>query len=70
MQRRQSVPHTFAGKIAVERAKLEAELATLKHGPQISATACVDLVEIPDARRQSAVADAAIVRSRPMTSGK
>jgi hypothetical protein len=37
MQRRQSVPHTFAGKIAVERAKLEAELATLKHGPQMDA---------------------------------
>jgi hypothetical protein len=37
MQRRQSAPHTFAGNIAVERAKLEAELATLKPGPQMDA---------------------------------
>jgi hypothetical protein len=34
MQRRRSTPHTFEGRIAAERAKLEAELAKLKPGPQ------------------------------------
>jgi hypothetical protein len=37
MQRRRSTPHTFEGNIAAERAKLEAELAKLKPGPQMDA---------------------------------
>ena len=35
MQRRRSTPHTFEDNIAAERAKLEAELAKLKPGPQM-----------------------------------
>jgi hypothetical protein len=34
MQRRRSVPHTFEEKIAAEKAKLEAQVAQLKPGPQ------------------------------------
>ena len=34
MQRRRSVPHTFAENIAAEKAKLEAQAAKLKPGPQ------------------------------------
>ena len=34
MQRRRSVPHTFEEKIAAEKAKLEAQGAKLKPGPQ------------------------------------
>ena len=34
MQRRRSVPHTFEENIAAEKAKLEAQVAKLKHGPQ------------------------------------
>lgn len=34
MQRRRSVPHTFEERIAVEKAKLEAQVARLKRGPQ------------------------------------
>ena len=34
MQRRRSVPHTFEEKIAAEKAKLEAQVAKLKPGPQ------------------------------------
>ena len=34
MQRRRSVPHTFKENIAAERAKLEAQIAQLKPGPQ------------------------------------
>ena len=34
MQRRQSVPHTFGENIAAEKAKLEAQVAKLKPGPQ------------------------------------
>ena len=34
MQRRRSVPHTFEENIAAEKAKLEAQIAKLKHGPQ------------------------------------
>jgi hypothetical protein len=34
MQRRRSVPHTFEENIAAEKAKLEALIAKLKHGPQ------------------------------------
>ena len=37
MQRRQSVPHTFEENIAAEKAKLEAQLAKLKPGPQMDA---------------------------------
>ena len=37
MQRRPSAPHTFEGNIAAERAKLEAELAKIKPGPQMDA---------------------------------
>ena len=38
MQRRsRSVPHTFEENIAAEKAKLEAELAQLKSGPEIDA---------------------------------
>jgi len=35
MQRRRSVPHTFEENIAAEKAKLEAQLAQLKPGPQM-----------------------------------
>jgi hypothetical protein len=34
MQRRQSIPHTFEGNIAAEKAKLEAQVAKLNPGPQ------------------------------------
>jgi len=34
MKRRQSVPHTFEENIAAEKAKLEAQIAKLKPGPQ------------------------------------
>ena len=34
MQRRRSVPHTFEENIAAEKAKLEAQVAKLKPGPQ------------------------------------
>jgi hypothetical protein len=34
MQRRRSVPHTFEENIAAEKAKLEAQIAKLKPGPQ------------------------------------
>ena len=34
MQRRQSLPHTFEENIAAEKAKLEAQVAQLKPGPQ------------------------------------
>jgi len=34
MQRRRSVPHTFEEKIAAEKAKLEAQVAKLKPGPE------------------------------------
>ena len=37
MQRRRSAPHTFEGNIAAQRAKLEAELAKLKPGPEMDA---------------------------------
>ena len=37
MQRHRSTPHTFEGKIAAERARLEAELAKLKPGPEMDA---------------------------------
>jgi hypothetical protein len=37
MERRQSAPHVFEGKIAAEKAKLEAELARLKPGPEMDA---------------------------------
>jgi hypothetical protein len=37
MQRRRSAPHTFEGNIAAQKAKLEAELADLKPGPQMDA---------------------------------
>ena len=37
MQRRRSAPHTFEGNIAAEKAKLEAQLADLKPGPQMDA---------------------------------
>jgi hypothetical protein len=36
-QRIRPVPHTFEQNIAAERAKLEAELATLTPGPQMDA---------------------------------
>ena len=35
MQRRRSAPHTFEENIAAEKAKLEAQIAKLKPGPQI-----------------------------------
>jgi hypothetical protein len=35
MQRRQSVPHTFEENIAAEKARLEAQVALLKPGPQM-----------------------------------
>jgi hypothetical protein len=34
MQRRRSVPHTFEENLAAEKAKLEAQVAQLKPGPQ------------------------------------
>ena len=34
MQRRRSAPHTFKDQIAAEKARLEAELSTLKPGQQ------------------------------------
>ena len=37
MQRRRSAPHTFEDNIAAEKAKLEAQLAELKPGPQMDA---------------------------------
>jgi hypothetical protein len=37
MRRRRSVPHTFEENIAAEKAKLEAQLAKLKSGPQMDA---------------------------------
>lgn len=37
MQRRRSKPHTFEQNIAAEKAKLEAQLANLKPGPEIEA---------------------------------
>jgi hypothetical protein len=37
MQRRRSAPHTFEDNIAAERAKLEAQLAELKPGPETDA---------------------------------
>ena len=37
MKRRRSVPHTFEENIAAEKAKLEAQIAKLKPGPQMDA---------------------------------
>jgi hypothetical protein len=37
MQRRRSIPHTFEENIAAEKAKLEAQVAKLKPGPQMDA---------------------------------
>ena len=37
MQRRRSVSHTFEENIAAEKAKLEAQVAKLKPGPQMDA---------------------------------
>jgi hypothetical protein len=37
MQRRRSVPHTFEENIAAEKARLEAQAAKLKPGPQMDA---------------------------------
>jgi hypothetical protein len=34
MQRRRSAPHTFEQNIAAEKARLEAQVAKLKSGPQ------------------------------------
>ncbi len=34
MQRRRSIPHTFEDRIAAEKAKLEAQIAKLRPGPQ------------------------------------
>jgi hypothetical protein len=34
MQRRRFIPHTFEENIAAEKAKLEAQVAKLKPGPQ------------------------------------
>jgi hypothetical protein len=34
MQRRRSIPNTFEDNIATEKAKLEAQLASLKPGPR------------------------------------
>jgi cell division protein FtsB len=36
-RRRRSVPHTFEENIAAEKAKLEAQLAQLKSGPEMDA---------------------------------
>jgi hypothetical protein len=35
MQRRRSASHTFEDRIAAEKAKLEAQIAKLKPGPQM-----------------------------------
>ena len=35
MQRCRAVPHTFEDRIAAEKAKLEAQVAELKPGPQM-----------------------------------
>jgi hypothetical protein len=37
MQRRRSAPHTFEENIAAEKAKLEAQVAKIKHGAQVDA---------------------------------
>jgi hypothetical protein len=37
MQRRRSVPHTFEENLAAEKAKLEAQIAQLKPGPEMDA---------------------------------
>jgi hypothetical protein len=37
MQRRRSAPHTFDENIAAEKAKLEAQLAKVKFGPEMDA---------------------------------
>jgi hypothetical protein len=37
MKRRRSVPHTFEENIAAERAKLAAQMANSKPGPQMDA---------------------------------
>ena len=37
MLRRRSAPHTFEDNIATEKAKLEAQLASLNPGPQMDA---------------------------------
>jgi hypothetical protein len=37
MKRRRSVPHTFKANLAAEKAKLEAQIAQLKPGPQMDA---------------------------------
>jgi hypothetical protein len=37
MRRRRSIPHTFEENIAAQKAKLEAQLAQLKPGPEIDA---------------------------------
>ena len=37
MQRSRSAPHTFEDNIAAEKAKLEAQLAEIKPGPQMDA---------------------------------
>ena len=37
MQRRRSAPHIFEENIAAEKAKLEAQIAKLKPGPQMDA---------------------------------
>ena len=37
MQRRRSLPHIFEENIAAEKAKLEAQVAKLKPGPQMDA---------------------------------
>ena len=37
MQRRRSLPHTFEDNIAAEKARLEAQIAKLKPGPQMDA---------------------------------
>jgi hypothetical protein len=36
-RRRRSAPHTFEANIAAEKAKLEAQIAKLKPGPQMDA---------------------------------
>jgi hypothetical protein len=37
MSRRRSVPHTFEGNLSAEKAKLEAQIAKLKPGPEMDA---------------------------------
>jgi hypothetical protein len=37
MRHRRSTPHTFEENFAAEKAKLEAQVAKLKHGPQMDA---------------------------------